>query len=146
MLIGNYHARVSPKGRTALPKKFRDDLGGDIIITQGYENSLVLVSAKSWSHFLAGSSDLPFVVAPARETDRFLMGNAFEVKPDAQGRFVVPPPLRRYAQIGDAVVFVGVGNRVEIWDASHWEEYRTYLDEHSQEIAEKLSQKTRKEG
>lgn len=141
MLIGNYQVRVSPKGRTALPKKFRDELGEEIIITQGYENSLVVVSTKSWKDFLAGSSDLPFIVAPARETDRFLLGNAFEIKTDNQGRFVIPPPLRKYAGIGGEVVFVGVGNRVEIWDVGHWQEYHTYLNEHSQEIAEKLSQK-----
>ena len=48
MLIGQYEGVVGEKSRVAFPKKFREVLGDKLIITLGYENSLILVSEKGW--------------------------------------------------------------------------------------------------
>ena len=39
MLIGQYCSRVSPKGRVAFPKKFRDQMGDRLVVTRGYEKN-----------------------------------------------------------------------------------------------------------
>ena len=48
MFIGQYQTKVDSKGRTALPAKFKRILGGKIIVTAGYENSLMIVGFKDW--------------------------------------------------------------------------------------------------
>jgi len=136
MLIGNYVSKLANNGRAAIPKKFRQELGDKLIITQGYENCLVLVSQLVWEKLV--DFDKPFILDAARETDRFLMGNAFELEPDAQGRIIVPGSLKDYAQLNDEIVFVGVGNRVEIWGLKRWIEYQEHLKENSNEIAKRL--------
>jgi len=44
MLIGEYRSKVGEKKRVSLPKKFREELGEDLILTRGYEDALVIVN------------------------------------------------------------------------------------------------------
>ncbi len=140
MLIGQFRTKISPKGRLAFPKKFREVLGDNLVLTVGYENSLMVVSAKDWHSLIEVAADKPFVLGSARNTNRFLLGEASEVCLDEQGRFIIPAYLREYAKMGEEVVFLGLNRYVEAWDKGVWEEYQKYLNEHIGEIAEKLTQ------
>lgn len=141
MLLGQYVGKVGNKGRVAFPKKFREILGDRLIITQGYENSLIVVSEEGWKALLEGTEGKPFTVAPARETQRFLLGGASAIEVDAKGRFILPVYLRDYAKIADEVVFVGLSRYVEMWDKIRWEEYRKQLEKNIGTIAERLNEK-----
>jgi len=142
MLVGNFPARLDlKKGRTALPKRLRQELGREIIVTAGYENTLMLVSRESWQELAQGIVNRPFISGAARETDRFLLGSAFEIELDSQGRLIIPQPLRTYAGLSEEIVFVGVGNRVEIWDAEGWKRHQEYLDQNIEKIAQELDEK-----
>lgn len=140
MIIGQYHAKISPKGRIAFPKKFREALGDNLVITVGYESSLMIVSAKDWQSLVEATQDKPFIFGSARDTNRFLLGEASEVDLDEQGRFVLPAYLREYAKMTEEVVFLGLNKYVEVWDKKVWEEYQKYLHENIGQIAEKLGQ------
>ena len=50
MLIGEYKSRIGEKKRVSLPKKFKDKIGKDLILTRGYEDTLVLVNQKLWQN------------------------------------------------------------------------------------------------
>lgn len=141
MLLGQFIGKVGLKGRVAFPKKFREILGDKLIITQGYESSLIVVSEEGWKALLEGTEGKPFTVAPARETQRFILGGASAVEVDAKGRFILPLYLREYAQVKNEVVFVGLSRYVEIWDKSSWEEYRKNLEKNISTIAERLNDK-----
>jgi len=138
MLIGEYKYKVEAKNRVSLPKKFREEIGNKIVVTQGYEGCLVVVSPRQWEVLIEDAAKGPFVSEAVRETSRFLLGGAVEVELDEQGRFVLPQPLREYAGIGKEVCFLGLGRWVEIWDARKWAKRKAYLAKHSGEIGEKL--------
>jgi MraZ protein len=127
MLLGQYQTKINDKGRVALPAKFKKDLGKQLIVTAGYEQSLMIVAQKDWQ-VVADRINQGSSLGPTRDSDRFLLGNAFEVELDSQGRFVVPRYLRRYAGLTGEIVFVGVGNRAEIWSQAKWEQYSRYLN------------------
>ena len=137
MLIGNYSNRVSLKGRTAVPAKFRNELGRRVIITQGYEKVLILIAEDVWEKQVALVSARPLIGSPGREADRFMLGNAFSVTLDDQGRFVIPKNLRQFAVIKDKAVFVGIGNRVELWDEKRWLKYQKYLADNVEKLVDK---------
>ncbi|MED5393005.1 MAG: division/cell wall cluster transcriptional repressor MraZ, partial [Actinomycetota bacterium] len=42
------------------------------------------------------------------------------VRPDAQGRIVIPEPLRAFASLTHDVKVCGTVDSVEIWDAANW--------------------------
>ena len=49
---------------------------------------------------------------------------------DAQGRFLIPEPLRRFAGLERKVTLVGQGNKFEIWDEDAWTRARVqWIDE-----------------
>lgn len=141
MLIGQYQTNISEKGRVSLPAKFKKNLGTKVIITAGYEQSLMIVAYKDWQTVVGQVTNQGLTVGPARATDRFLLGSAFEIEIDAQGRFIIPKYLRQYGSLNEAVVFVGVGSRVELWSQINWDKYSQYLNKNISELSERLSVK-----
>jgi MraZ protein len=138
MLIGQYEGKVGAKGRVAFPKKFRAILGDKLIVTFGYENSLIVVSEENWQALLEGTEGKPFIQSEARETQRFLLGGASNIELDSKGRFIIPSYLREFGKIEDEVVFLGLSRYVEIWDKKLWAGYRKNLEENIDRISQRL--------
>lgn len=140
MLIGHYFQKISAKGRTALPARFRKGLGQRVVLSRWYEGSLAIFNKESWKKIVEQATRGTSITAPARDTERFLLGGAYEVEHDSQGRFVVPAPLREYASLSEQAVFVGLGNRVEVWNKKRWEEREKQVVEHAEALLEAASQ------
>lgn len=138
-LIGEYKVAVGDKNRIALPKKIRSQLGGQIIITRGYEGCALIMDHKLWRNFIAQVDKESLFKLTVRDTKRYLLGSASEVELDAQGRFVFPDYLGRHIAMQQDVVFVGLGDLVEVWSAEKWQEKVTYLAENAADIADKLA-------
>ena len=129
---------MGAKGRVAVPHQLRDHLGDRVIISQGYEKSLLLVSLGQWEKLTEFLRGRPVTVGPVRDTERFLFGSAYEAEFDDQGRVVIPQELREFAGLTNEAVFLGVGNRVEIWERETWEKYSKNLAGEIEKVAEKL--------
>ena len=140
MIFGQVNNRLDSKNRLSFPFKFRKELGDKLIITKNMEGSLLVVSQSRWKTLLEGTEDKPFILRESREIQRFLFGGAEEVELDEKGRFILPEHLKEYSGITSEAVFVGVYNRVEIWEMRRWEEYsRIHLHKNIERIAQKLS-------
>lgn len=131
MLLGQYPTKINVKGRVALPAKFKKDLGRKLIVTVGYERSIMVMEPKDWQVVIDKLTSQKSPLEAGRDTDRFFFGSAFEVELDNQGRFVIPRYLRAHASLIEAIVFVGMGSRVEIWSQENWDKY-------SQNISKKV--------
>jgi len=138
MLIGEYLNKVGKKNRIALPKKFRKILGEEVIVTRGYEDCAIVVNKKQWEKLLSVFDDKPFTTSPVRDTRRFLIGGANEVRLDKQGRFVLPVNLKEFVNIRNEVVFVGLVDWVEIWSKDAWEKRMEKIKPQAAKIAEEL--------
>lgn len=140
MLLGNYTTNLSQGKRLAVPKKFRTQLGESCIVAKWYDKCLVVLSTENWTQLmdrLTVTESVP--TAAVRDTMRFVMGSAYEVELDSQGRFVIPDTLKTYAGITSEVVFLGLGSRVEIWDKKEWETKEGYIGEHASDLLERLA-------
>ena len=71
----------------------------------------------------------------ARDYLRVFLSGAVDQEPDKQGRIVVPPMLRDYANLGDEIVVIGVGTRAEIWNKSSWNNYLADKEQDYADIA-----------
>lgn len=140
MLLGQFEGKIGAKARVAFPKRFRDVLGEKVIITQGFEESLIVVSENGWKALLDGSEGKPFTFLEARETQRFLLGGAAFVEFDDKGRFILPEYLRRYAGISEDIIFLGMNRYVEMWDRKKWQIYDQDLKKNISTIARRLSE------
>lgn len=144
MLLGTYQAKFAAGHRVAVPSQLRKDLGEIYILAKWYEGCLVLVAKSSWSALLMRmTGGQKMVVMPIRDTERFIFASAYEVFPDEQGRIIIPDRLTNYAQLGEEVFFIGLGDRIEIWNRESWEQKERTLAKDSADYIEKLAKDER---
>jgi len=140
MLIGEYESKIGEKNRIAVPKRFRDLLKGELIITRGYENSLILVDKDRWKKLIKSIEVRPLLSANVRDLKRYLIGGAFEIELDNQGRFVLSSSLKEFSAIEKEVIFIGIENWIEVWAKKRWIEKIENLNKNVADIAERLSE------
>lgn len=138
MLLGEFNHNIDEKGRLIIPAKLRDDLGENFVICNGLEGCLFVYSQEEWSKFVTELEALPRMSKDARIYKRYFFGSASEGTFDKQGRVVIPPPLRKTANLEKDVVLVGVQDHVEIWDKARWDEQSIVSEEDLDAIAERI--------
>ncbi len=123
MFIGTYDHSLDPKGRVILPRKFRDELGQEMVFTKGIERCLYLFPLAEFAAFADKLRTLPLTERPSRDFVRVFVAGASQETADSQGRVVIPQVLRDYAGLAKDVVVVGQLSRIELWDKGEWERY-----------------------
>jgi len=117
---------LDSKGRLAVPSRFRDALaarsGGRLVITADSDRCLLVYPLPDWEPIEQKLMSLSSFHSQIRELQRRLVGYAEDVAMDATGRILVPPALRRFAQLEKSVVLVGQGAKFELWNAESWEQ------------------------
>lgn len=126
MFLGQYIHTVDAKGRTFVPAKYRDALGECFVLTRGTSKCLVIYPMAEWERYVAKLNSLP--QTQAAKLRRFLFSAASDLTADAQGRILLPKPLRDYAALGKSIVFLGLGSYVEIWAEEAWQAENETLD------------------
>ncbi len=140
MLLGEYKHSIDDKGRLAIPAKFRAKIEGGAIITRGLDKCLFVFTMREWEKLAEKLVALPLAQANSRAFSRLMLSGAADVELDSQGRILIPEPLREYAGLSKNSVVAGVYNRMEVWDAEVWNEYKKKTESSSEEIAEKLGE------
>jgi MraZ protein len=116
-MFGKYTHNFDPKGRLFVPAKLREELGSVFYVVIGMENSLLVFPEAKWAEVMERINAAPLSNAKAK---RFILANVAKCEPDKQGRFVVPPILREYANLTENVTFLGEGDHAEIWNAEDY--------------------------
>ena len=140
MFIGEYTYSIDDKKRLAIPAKFRKALEKRAIITKGLDQCLYLYSIKVWENVAKNIAKLPFTQADARGFSRSILGGAMEVNIDNLGRILIPDYLKKYAILKKKVIFVGMYDKVEIWDELEFEKYKNKTEAEIGNIAERLKE------
>jgi len=125
MFLGTYKPNLIGKGRVALPKKIRNELGAErMVLTVGFDKCIFGFNEKSWEEIIKPELSRPLFSDPeGRRLRRKMCREAMVVNLDAQGRFVIPEAMLKYAQLKKNLTIIGAGDHFEIWDQSLWKEY-----------------------
>ena len=123
VFLGTFTPRLDDKGRLILPAKFRGGLASGLVATRGLDRCIFLFPLDSFAEVHDRLKRAPLENKKARDYLRNFLGHASDDIPDKQGRILLTSPLRSYAGIDRDVAVVGMGSRVEIWDAPTWEQY-----------------------
>ncbi len=122
LFLGRYEYVMDDRGRIPLPPRFREELSRGVILTFGRPDQCV----RGYSS--AGFDDQaslylrePAVGRQGRVMRRVVFGLSYAVELDRQGRVVIPPPLRRWAELDGQVVVAGTGEGFEVWRAERFE-------------------------
>lgn len=141
MFLGEYRHTLDAKGRVSLPRKFRDQTGGQLVVSKGFEKSVYVMPRETWDDFLANLLDGNELTKNQRQLRRFFLGGAMEVDVDSAGRITLSPALREYAGLVKDVAVIGNGDRVELWDSGAWASYNEATAAGIEEAAEELADK-----
>ena len=58
-----------------------------------------------------------------RKLQRNFFRRITELELDSAGRLLVPKSMSKYAKLEKEIILVGMGNRMELWDAGVYEEF-----------------------
>ena len=132
MFRGDLSLSLDPKGRLAIPTKYRERIaelcGGALVATISLtERCLVIYPSPEWRRIEQQLQALPALDPKAQAISRLLIGHASECEMDNQGRILVPPTLREVATLDRRVRMIGQVNKFELWDEDHWAARRNEL-------------------
>ncbi|MCU0269940.1 MAG: division/cell wall cluster transcriptional repressor MraZ [Acidimicrobiales bacterium] len=127
MFVGTFEHSLDEKGRVVLPATFRHHLADRGYVTQ-YENCLGVWTAEGFADVAKRLTDKVREGATTHNAVRAFAANAVEVRPDSQGRILLPQRLREFAGLERDVVVIGAIDRIEIWAAERWERVSNEAD------------------
>lgn len=139
MLRGVNNITLDTKGRMAMPTRYRERLhercAGQLVVTVDRDHCLLMYPLPEWEEIERKLVRLPSLNKQARRLQRLLIGHATECQLDANGRVLLPPPLREFASLNRQAVLIGQGNKFELWDEQIWNERRAvWLAEEDDEL------------
>ena len=128
MFVGQFEHTIDIKGRITIPNKFRNLLGEGFVITRSLDGCLSIYDKEDWDKLKNKLNELPYTDERARDLKRFPLGSSDICEPDKQGRVLIPITLRKNANLVQDVMFVGVGDHIEVWDKNIWESKNDFSD------------------
>ena len=126
MFRGIAEIHLDPKGRLAIPAKYRDVLDelcrGQLVATIDIQDTcLRIYPLPVWQQIESQLEALPSTNPGIRRIQRLLLGYASELEMDGNGRVLLPLSLRKYAQLDKKLVLVGQGKKFELWSEDNWQ-------------------------
>jgi MraZ protein len=139
MLLGEFVHTIDDKGRIIVPAKFRKRLDGGLVATKGIDPCLWLYPIDVWEDLSREINGLPLTDTKSREFKRQVFGGASNLVPDKQGRIILPPYLREFANIDKQAVVIGLYDHCEVWNPERWQERQHRSDSNPEERAEQFA-------
>src|ERR1700692_4491108 len=134
--VSNTTLRLDSKGRVSIPASFRTVLSRDGFDGLYCYPALDRPAIDAGGDRLSGGSEAliaryePF----SEQREQFalaLYGTSETLKIDGEGRVVLSDSLKRHAGITEAVTFVGLGHKFQIWEPGR---FQTELAEATQKV------------
>jgi len=128
MFLGEFIHAIDEKGRLTIPAKFRADLAAGLVVTRGIDRCLAIYPMEEWNRLAERVSALPLTDRRARAFRRLVFANAADAVPDRQGRVLIPPRLREYADLDSEVIVTGLNTYIEVWNTGNWVQERERVE------------------
>lgn len=131
MFRGSSLHTIDLKGRIIVPARFREIIKADDnngIMISRMDSGLVAYTLTEWRKIENRILSLAEKSDNMRRFRRVFVGGAFECPCDKQGRILIPPMLRQYAELSREIVLVGVLDHFEIWSREKWEKENLHME------------------
>lgn len=143
-LSGRNTVSLDPKGRLAIPTRFRmafpEDQQNEIILTRGFDPCITGFYRDSWHEFQEIFKDNELSQEEMDIIEREFVGRKLEATFDKQGRVTLPPHLIEFAELENLneVTVIGVRNRIEIWNTEMYDKIQAEKEKVIQGLRQKL--------
>jgi MraZ protein len=136
LFVSNYTLRLDAKGRVSIPAPYRAVLARD-----GFEGLYCYPTLDRPALDAGGNALLKEIESlvgrfPPYSDERedfsaALYGTSETLKIDGEGRVILSDSLKTHAEIAEAVAFVGLGHKFQIWEP---ERFRAQLAEATEKV------------
>jgi MraZ protein len=128
--LGTHAKRIDAKGRVSIPASFRAVLGADRLDAVFCVAALAQSAIDAGGRALIGSIDTRLAAYPPFSAAHtalatMLLGRSETIALDPEGRIGVPDWIRAATGIEREVVFVGLGDRFQIWRPERFATFET---------------------
>ena len=126
MFRGQFTHSIDAKGRTSLPSRFRESLGGEdadqrLVLTPAlFDPCIHVFPFSAWEVFESRVAEMSQFDPNVVRLRRLYVSAAVDCDLDKQGRVLVPAAMREHAGLAREVVWAGVGNKAELWATERW--------------------------
>lgn len=127
VFTGVHERQLDERGRVALPSTFRSSIGERCYITFGDDQCVKVLSEEAFREEADKLIADVNAGRASRSRQRAFAASVVTASPDKQGRILLEPKLRDYADVapGGGVVVVGVLDHIEVWHPTHFEAEET---------------------
>jgi len=134
--VSNHTLRLDAKGRVSIPAPYRAVLARDAFDGLYCYPTLDCPALDAGANGLLAEIESLIARFPpySDEREQFataLYGTSEILKIDGEGRVILTEPLKTHAHIKDAVAFVGLGQKFQIWEP---ERFRAHLSEANEKV------------
>ena len=124
MFRGEATVSLDSKRRLVVPARYRDDLlgngGGRVVEPAAPTRSQLLYPQPEWEPIEKKLNGLSDFNPRTRGLKQLLVGYAHDMDMDGAGRILLPPMLKKFAELDKSVVMVGQGGKIELWNEARW--------------------------
>ncbi|HEY0515585.1 MAG TPA: division/cell wall cluster transcriptional repressor MraZ [Solirubrobacteraceae bacterium] len=127
---GTFDHTLDAKNRLTVPARYRAALADGVVLAMPIDQMPCVGVWRPQDYDIYTSRALEALppLSPRRtQLERYLYGSSADLELDAAGRIMVPGFLGDHAKLQKDVVVVGVGDRMELWNRSAWNEHRPAL-------------------
>ncbi len=124
---GNHKHTIDAKGRLSIPARFREVLlgkGDDRLIITNFvveaTRCLDVYPLDEWFRFEDEVRKRPKFDRRVVQFQNYYLSSASECVVDNQGRILIPPALRQYANLKRDVILVSALEKFRVWDKEAW--------------------------
>jgi len=137
--LGNFEFSLDGKGRVALPSAFmRGKAADSFVLLQWRVPALTLLPPPVWEEVRGRLREYRRSSPKAWAHARRITAAAIEVSPDSQRRILIPTKHQVMASLDDAVLILGVDDRIELWNPALYEAEDQVADESFDDFAEDI--------
>lgn len=134
---GEYEHSVDDKGRVSLPSRLRKALSPDaqerFTLLRGLEPCLYLYPHDEWEKVEEKLAEINSFSKEGRTVKRNFLRHAEDISLDKQNRIPISSPLKEWAGIDGSAIFIGMGERIEIWAPDKLDDMDSALSQESYE-------------
>lgn len=123
---GRFEGKLDEKGRVFLPTSIRSSLKSSkqkLVVTNGYSKGFKYLDVYPflvWKGLEDKISKMSSLKTEVLAFQRFYISGGQTLELDKAQRVLLPQDLRTYSGIKDTILFVGMGDKFEIWAKDQW--------------------------
>ena len=121
---GQFEVRMDAKGRLPLPVRLRErmqETGENGLVLAYWDGGIQGFTQSRWRKMERRFAGVSLFDRRSRNFLHAYVAGAAEVEPDAQGRILLPAPLRRRVGLSKDCVILSYLGLIEIWNSKRWQ-------------------------